>query len=109
MNIKKMWPVFFVLLLFLFFYLTGHDNQKKFYNEKINSKIIKRSNWQVRTTEFYLENNLRIDSNYIYNFDLKVGDSIIKEKKSANFNVFRKMNGKYELYKRYNLDADTSK
>lgn len=106
--LKKFWPVLFIFLFFLFFYLTGRINDKKFYIEKVNSKIIKRNNWQVRTTEFYLENNLMIDSNRIYNFDLKIGDSITKEKRTTIFNVYRKINGKYVLFKQYNSAMPTS-
>ena len=101
MKIKKLWPIIIVVIGFLYFFISGNHNNEQFYKEQINSKLIKRSNWQIRTTEFYMENKLRIDSNYLYNFDLKIGDSISKKKKTKNFDVYRKENGKYKFYKKY--------
>lgn len=85
-----------------------------FYNAKLNGKfinsgfesiIVKRYNWQLRTTEFYLENGLRVDSNYVDNFDLKIGDSISKNANTGMFKVYRKdLSGKYQFYKKLNLD-----
>lgn len=105
MNIiKKFWPLLIILGLFFYFFLRGKINDKKFYNQSINSKIIKRSNWAVQTTYFYFDNNLQIDSNSIYNFDLRIGDSIAKSSKTWTFEVFRKNNhNKYEFHKEYNF------
>lgn len=85
-----------------------------FYNAKVNKKfissgfesvIIKRDNWQLRTTEFYLENGLKVDSNHVNNFDLRIGDSISKKANTGVFKVYRKdVSGKHQFYKKLNLD-----
>lgn len=102
--IKKIWPLLLIVGIFFYFFLDGRINDKNFYNQSINSKIIKRSNWAVQTTYFYFDNKLQIDSNNIYNFDLKVGDSISKISKTWKFEVFRKNDfDKYEFHKEYSF------
>lgn len=86
------------------FILYNENLNRKFVNKKVESIIVKRSNWQLRTTEFYLQNGLRIDSTYKNKFDLKIGDSISKKSNTRRFKVFRKNNsGKYQLL--YNFMA----
>lgn len=65
--------------MFIYFYWVGKNNNDKFYKSKINSIITERNNWQVRATEFYLQNGLFLDSTYQNNYDLRIGDSIAKK------------------------------
>lgn len=92
-----------VLLGIIIFLLYNNNLNKKFFNKKVDDVIIKRNNWQLRTSEFYLENGLRIDSTYVMPLDLKIGDSISKKSNTGRFDVYRKNNGKYKLYKSYDL------
>jgi hypothetical protein len=88
----------FITILILFFIHNEHLNQK-FIIKKINSKVLKRSSWQLRTTEFYLENGLRIDSTRLNNLNLKIGDSISKASNTKKFQIYRKNDlEKYEFY-----------
>ncbi|TPD69787.1 hypothetical protein [Flavobacterium microcysteis] len=74
---------------------------------KFNSLIVERNNWQLRTTEFYMQNGLRIDSNAIYDFKLKLGDSITKDANSDLFKVYRKdtVDKKYHFLIEYDNDS----
>ena len=102
-NIGKFYPVGVLVLIFIFFYFTGKENDNNFFSAKINSKIKTRNNWQIRATEFYLENGLRIDSTISNSIQLKIGDSIAKKANTWSFEVFRKdVIGRYEFNKRYN-------
>lgn len=88
-----------------FFYFRGKINRIKFYESKINSLIIKRDNWQLRTTVFYLKNELRIDSSTIETIDLKIYDSIVKEANSWEYKVYRKSDEtKYDYINTYIMD-----
>lgn len=92
---KKKVVSWFILLsfffgIFIYFYFVGKNNNDKLYKSKINSLIVKRNNWQVRATEFYLSNGLFLDSTYQNNHDLRIGDSIVKEANSSFYNVYRK-------------------
>ena len=100
-NILKVLPLIIVAIGFVLFVIYNHRLSDKFTKLEVNSTVVKRDNWQLRTTEFYLQNGLRIDSTYMNNFDLKLGDSISKQDSTKSFNVYRKINGKYEFYTTY--------
>lgn len=103
-NILKVLPLIMVAIVaicFVLFVIYNHRLNDKFTKLEVNSTVVKRDNWQLRTTEFYLQNGLRVDSNAIDNFDLKLGDSISKKDNTQSFNVYRKLNGKYEFYTTY--------
>lgn len=94
MEIKKIirfYPIAVLLGIFTYFYWSGKRNNDKFYKLKFNSLIVERNNWQLRTTEFYMQNGLRIDSNAICDSKLKLGDSITKEANSDLFKVYRRI------------------
>lgn len=97
-------PVFIVVSGVTAFLIYNNQLNKKFILLEVNSIIIKRNNWQLRTTEFYLQNGLRIDSTFIDNFDLKIGDSISKKSNTTIFMVYRKENGTYKFYKKNTID-----
>jgi hypothetical protein len=99
---KRLIPLLILIVMSVMFILYNEGLNQKFVNEKAESIVIKRSNWQLRTTEFYLQNGLRIDSTYKNKFDLKIGDSISKKSNTRRFKVYRKNNsGKYQFL--YNL------
>ena len=100
-NVLRMLPVIMVFIGFVIFVIYNHRLNNEFIILKVNSTVVKRDNWQLRTTEFYLQNGLRVDSNAIDNFDLKLGDSISKQDSTKSFNVYRKLNDKYEFYAKY--------
>jgi len=99
LSIYRLLPVLIVAIGFIIFVIYNHRLNDKFTKLEVNSKVVKRDNWQLRTSEFYLLNGLRIDSTYKNKFDLKVGDSITKKENNQSFKVYRKINGKYEFYK----------
>lgn len=89
--------------IFVYFYCVGKINNDTFFESKVNSLIVKRNNWQVRATEFYLSNGLFLDSTYQNNHDLRIGDSIAKEANSSFYKVYRKnhLNGRYYFLVQY--------
>lgn len=100
--LKIFFPFLFIVGIFLFFFIEGKINDDRFFEQKINSKIVKSNDWQVRAIEYYLENGLRIDSSALNNFDLKIRDSICKKSKTWKFVVYRKNAlGKYVFHKYY--------
>lgn len=104
-NTWRLFPLVIVLGIFLYFYFKGKNNRTKFYETEINEKIVDSSNWQKRTTEYYLANGLSIDITVLDSIRLKVGDSISKKEKSKEYRIYRKNKfGKYEFYKNYNLE-----
>ncbi|KAF2514250.1 hypothetical protein [Flavobacterium foetidum] len=73
-----------------FFGLIGNRARERFYNSKIDAKIIDSSNRQKRTCKYYLPNDLQINITAVDTFKLLVGDSISKNEKSWKYKVFRK-------------------
>lgn len=76
-------------IIFGVFGLLGDIKRQRFFNSKIEAKIIDSSNWQLRTCEYYLPNDLQIDVS-LDTLKLFVGDSISKKPKSWQYKVFRK-------------------
>lgn len=104
-NLLRLVPMLIVIIGVIMFLVYNENLNRKFIRLEVKSIIVKRNNWQLRTTEFYLENGLRIDSTYINNFDLKIGDSISKESNTEMFKVYRKNPlGKYQFYKKYETE-----
>lgn len=101
-NYIKFLPIVIVVIVVVVFLVYNNHPNNRFYIEKVNSKVVKRSNWQLRTTEFYLKNGLMIDSTGILPLNIKVGDSISKEANTQKFNVYRKNRAnKFKLHKVY--------
>lgn len=108
MKIKDLWkfyPLLVIIGIFSYFHIKGENNRTKFYESKLNEKIIDSSDWQKRTTEYYLENGLRINVTVLDSIHLEVGDSISKQSQSKEYSIYRKNRfGKYEFYKNYSID-----
>ncbi|MGD1319007.1 hypothetical protein [Chryseobacterium sp. 2R14A] len=104
MNKKyiKFLPLVIAVIAISVYLVYANYNYARFSREKVNSKVVGRSNWQLRTTEFYLENGLQVDSTGILPYNIKVGDSISKEANSLKFKVYRKNKfQRFEFYKAY--------
>lgn len=82
---SKILPLFIVILGITIFIIYNNLLNRKFIQTEVNSKIIKRNNLQLRTTEFYLKNGLRIDSTYKNKFDLKIRRFYFKRIKYSFF------------------------
>lgn len=102
-KIIRFYPIAVIFGIFIYFYLVGKNNNDTFFESKVNSLIVKRNNWQVRATEFYLSNGLFLDSTHRNNLDLRIDDSIAKEANSSFYNVYRKnsLNGRYYFLVQY--------
>jgi|SRR5690606_38479526 len=102
-NIWKLFPVFLILGIIIYFEQKGNIERKEFYLSTINSYIIKKkNNWSGgRSYDYITKENVIIT---LMNSDtLKIGDSISKESNTTNFQIYRKNQlGKYEFYKNYN-------
>jgi len=98
----KLSPAILVFSILVFFEITGRINDNQFLKRDLNSVIVKYSKWQVRTTEYFLSNNLVIYS--VYNkLDLQINDSIVKKANTYQFDVYRKNNfGRYQFVKKCN-------
>ena len=95
--IKNNFTLQLCIALFCFFGIIatfgiyGYRNTAKFYDSSLHSIIVKRSKSQQKSTEFYLDNEIFIDSVVgIAEYDLKLGDSIVKKGKTFQFDVYRK-------------------
>lgn len=96
------------LLPFLFFgifRLLGNKQRQKFYKTKINSTIINSSDLEKKVVEYCLQNGLEIDVSVVEDTNIKVGDSISKDKESWEYKVYKKNTGNtFEFYKTYTME-----
>ena len=103
-GLWKFYPIGLLFLFFLFFYIRGKRNGDTFFSSKINSKIVSQNKWQIRATEFDMGNGLRIVSSIANKIDLQIGDSIVKNGNSWEFDVFKKDGtGQFIFDKSYSL------
>ncbi|GEM_PF-1172844 len=96
-------PIILTLILFTYFYIYKYVyiNNQHFYRGNIHAKIIKIENYQNKSIQFYYDDKYCITTTDTKNDTLKIGDSISKKSQTAKFDVFRKLGGKYQLYKSY--------
>lgn len=57
-NILKVLTLIIVAIGFVLFVIYNHRLNVKFTKLEVNSTVVKRDNWQLRTTEFYLQNKI---------------------------------------------------
>jgi len=103
-NIWKLFPVFLIAGIIIFFGRKGNIERNEFYKSGINSYIVeKKNNWSGGRSYDYITAKSIIIT--LMNSDtLKVGDSISKEINTGNFNVYRKNElGLYRFYKNYDI------
>ena len=88
-----------------FGYLYGYQyvylNNKYFYDNPINAKIIRVENYYNKSLQFFYTNKYCISTFNTESDTLKIGDSISKKSLTNEFSVFKKVNGKYRLVKKY--------
>jgi hypothetical protein len=82
-------PIVIVALFLFYMNYRGEVNYEKFVKARINSHVVKRSDWQLRTIEFYLDNGLKINITDLNNLYLNEGDSISKESNTNRFKVYK--------------------
>ncbi len=102
-NLLRLLPMLIILVGIIIFLIYNDHLNNKFVRDSVNSVVVKKSNWQLRATEFYLKNGLRVDSSYIIPLDIKIGDSLSKKNNTGKFNIYRKTNGKYVFYRSYDI------
>jgi hypothetical protein len=92
-------------LFFIPFQILGNKQRQKFYKAKINSTIINSSDLEKKVVEYYLTNDLEIDVSVVEDINIKVGDSISKDKESWEYKVYIKnKDNTFEFYKTYIME-----
>lgn len=111
MKLNRKSPLVFILIFllpFLFlgtFQILGDKQRQKFYEAKINSTIINFSDVEKKVVEYYLPNDLEIDVSVVEDINIKVGDSISKDKESWEYKVYKKNTDNiFEFYKTYIME-----
>jgi len=103
-KFRKFIPILPLFIILGYFYVKESLNKNNFYKNQIHSNIIRYSDWQIRTTEFYLNKGLRISSAY-NKLDLQIGDSISKDANTYIYYVYRKNSlGKFIFHARYDYN-----
>jgi len=100
-KIKEIIPIFIFFGLLFLFDLRNFIVLNEFTKNEFQSKIINSFEWRPKVTEFTLENKIKVSSS-LGDFDLQIGDSIVKSANTTIFDVYRKdYNNTYVFYKRY--------
>lgn len=104
-NIWKLFPIFIIIGIVIFFEWKSSNERKVFYVSDINSHITKKkNNWSGGRSYDYLTGN-NITITLMNKNSLEVGDSISKIANTNNFKVYRKNRfEKYEFYKDYDIN-----
>lgn len=98
-------PIILGLIAFIYFYVYRivFLNNNYFYQNNIQTKIIRVYNYENKSLQFYYTKDYCITTTDTKNDTLQVGDSISKEANTVKFSVYRKnRKDKYEFYKSYN-------
>ena len=111
MKLNRKSPLVFILIFllpFLFFgvfQILGNKQRQKFYKAKINSTIINSTDLEKKVVEYYLPNDLEIDVSVVEDINMKVGDSISKDKESWEYKVYKKNTANtFTFYKTYVME-----
>jgi hypothetical protein len=89
-------------LLGIFFFIMnwlGAIEYDKFYKASISETFVKCDDSQIRTVYYYTNSDIEITTSVMppNTFDLRIGDSIVKNKRSSIFKLYRKDNvGSYK-------------
>src|SRR5690606_12700720 len=92
--------------IFYSYYSTSANvkNKEEFYKAEFSSVVIRSNTSEGRTTEFHLENNLKIYFWLSAQNPLSIGDSIQKVKDTYLYSVYRKdINGVWKFYATYDF------
>lgn len=79
--------VFFVIIYWIF---RGNKLTNEFYKMKINSIVIKSSDWQKSSIRFYLDNGVGLSFLAPAEGKMDIGDSVSKPKNTFIYDVYRK-------------------
>ena len=55
-NLLRLLPMLIVLVGIIIFLIYSDNLNNNFVRDSVNSVVVKKSNWQLRATEFYLKN-----------------------------------------------------
>lgn len=98
-------PVILVVGIFIYLHLRSIELTKEFYGMKINSVVIKRSDWKRSVIDFHLNNGVVLTFLAPAEGTLEIGDSIHKVSNTFKYNVYRKnINNQYELLRAYDYN-----
>lgn len=76
----------------------GKKLTREFYNVEINSLVVRKSDWQKRSIDFYLDNGMILNLRAPDQGRLRTGDLIKKPKNTYVYNIYRRNSeGRYEI------------
>ena len=91
-------PLSILIGSFIYLSLRAQREEKNFYKKEIASLIVRYSDWQKRSVDFYLADGTRLNFFNPAEDRIAVGDSIYKSRNTFQYMVFRKKaHGKYQL------------
>ncbi|WP_162903452.1 hypothetical protein [Taibaiella koreensis] len=93
----------FIIGSFVYLSIKEKQTNKQFYKMEIKAIVIKRSDWQKRSIDFYLNNGTHLNFIAPATGKLEIGDSVHKARQTFNYSVFRKnVDGVYAIAGNYN-------
>lgn len=110
-NEDRKWIWSFVLATIVSGYLIFQEIRRynissSFLHSRINSTVVEYHEWRPDQYEFSLKNNMKFLSGRSM-FNLEIGDSIVKQKNTSIFYVFKRdYNAKYTFYKKYDYNNE---
>ena len=97
-------PVLIIAMWFISMQVNGYKYNQKFFNEPISSIVMNSNSYYGRSVEFHLKNGFTLYFLPPINDKIMIGDSVQKERKTYQYNVYRKnANGIFELFACYNF------
>lgn len=89
-------PLSVVFVWFVYLQIDGYRNSKRFFKKQFSSKVVKSKSYYGRSTEFHLENGLKLYFRPPAMDKIGIGDSIQKDSNTNLYTVYRKnMEGHY--------------
>lgn len=100
--ILKVIVALFPIYILLYFHLKSNRATKEFYKLEFTATVINSSDWQKRSTDFYLNNNVTLNFLNPVNDAIALGDSVYKAPNTYFYSVYRKDgNGLYKFIATY--------
>jgi hypothetical protein len=98
-------PVILVIGIFVYLHIRSAQLTRGFYRMKINSVVIKRSDWKKSSIDFILNNAVVLTFLAPAEGTLEIGDSIQKVSNTFIYSVYRRnINNEYELIRTYDYN-----
>ncbi|OJV54977.1 MAG: hypothetical protein BGO31_16715 [Bacteroidetes bacterium 43-16] len=80
----------------------GQRIAKEFYEKEFSATVVNFSNWQGRSTDFYLNNKITLNFSNPVDGEIEIGDSIRKSSNTYIYSIYRKQTeGSFELIGTY--------